>query len=53
MLVLWEALPRAGLVPESCSCRPLSKTLTALVRDRAEYAAALGVTLSEARARPC
>lgn len=46
LLVLWEAAPRAGLIPE-LFLPPLSKTLIALVQDRAEYAAALGVTLSE------
>jgi NitT/TauT family transport system permease protein len=46
LLVLWEVAPRAGLVPE-LFLPPLSKTLIALVQDRAEYAAALGVTLSE------
>jgi NitT/TauT family transport system permease protein/taurine transport system permease protein len=46
LLVLWEGLPRAGLIPE-LFLPPLSKTLAALVQDRGEYAAALGVTLSE------
>ena len=46
LLVLWEAAPRAGLVPE-LFLPPLSKTLMVLVEDRADYAAALCVTLSE------
>src|SRR5271168_5225850 len=46
LLVLWEAAPRAGLIPEQF-LPPLSETLSVLYEDRADYAAALGVTLSE------
>ena len=46
VLVLWEFLPTTGLIPE-LFLPPLSKTLVTLYMDRAEYAAALVVTLSE------
>jgi NitT/TauT family transport system permease protein len=45
LLVLWEVLPRAGLVP-SLFLPPLSQTLVALARDWHEYAANLLVSLS-------
>jgi NitT/TauT family transport system permease protein/taurine transport system permease protein len=44
LLVLWEVLPRVGLVP-SLFLPPLSQTLTALVTDGAEYARHLALSL--------
>ena len=46
VLVLWELLPRTGLVAE-LFLPPLSKTVTVLIADRQEYADALLVTLYE------
>lgn len=46
VLVLWEALPRSGAIPELL-LPPLSKTLVALFNERAEYAQAMVVTLYE------
>lgn len=46
LLVLWEAVPRLGLLPE-LFVPPLSKTLTVLWLDRSIYGAALLVTLYE------
>ncbi|MBL6454649.1 ABC transporter permease [Belnapia sp. T6] len=46
VLVLWEALPRSGLVPV-LFLPPLSLTLAVLAADWPTFAAALGVTLSE------
>ncbi len=46
LLLLWEALPRLGLVPE-LFLPPLSDTLRAGFADWRAYADALGVTLSE------
>jgi len=46
ILVLWEAIPRFGLLPE-LFIPPLSKTLAVLWLDRAIYAAALLVTVNE------
>jgi NitT/TauT family transport system permease protein len=46
LLVLWELVPRLGLLPE-LFLPSLSKTLTVLGTDRAIYAAALLVTLYE------
>ena len=46
LLVLWEAVPRLGLLPE-LFLPPLTKTLTVLWFDRAIYGAALLVTLYE------
>jgi NitT/TauT family transport system permease protein/taurine transport system permease protein len=46
LLVLWQALPATGLIPE-LFLPPLSKTLAALWTDRVEYADALLVTLYE------
>jgi NitT/TauT family transport system permease protein/taurine transport system permease protein len=46
LIVLWEAVPRLGLVPE-LFLPSLSKTLTVLWQDRAIYAGALLVTLYE------
>ena len=45
-LLLWELLPRLGLVPE-LFLPPLSRTLHIAFVDRTEYAAALLVTLGE------
>jgi NitT/TauT family transport system permease protein/taurine transport system permease protein len=45
-LVLWEGLPRTGLIAE-LFLPSLTKTLTALVQNWDEYAAALGVTMYE------
>lgn len=46
LLVLWEAVPRLGLLPE-LFVPPLSKTLAVLWLDRSIYGAALLVTLYE------
>ncbi len=46
LLVLWEAIPRTGLLPE-LFLPPLSKVLSVLWLDRQIYAAALLVTLYE------
>lgn len=46
VLILWEALPRSGAVPELL-LPPLSKTLVALFNERAQYAQAMVVTLYE------
>ena len=46
VLVLWEALPRLGLVPE-LFLPPLSRTVFVLATNWQEYAEALGVTLVE------
>jgi NitT/TauT family transport system permease protein len=46
LLVLWELVPRAGLVPE-LFLPSLSKTLSVLVQDRYIYAEALLVTVYE------
>lgn len=46
LLVLWELLPRAGLVPE-LFLPPLSTTLAVAARDINEYSRQLLVTLSE------
>ena len=46
LLVLWEAVPRLGLLPE-LFVPPLTKTLAVLWLDRAIYASALTVTLYE------
>jgi NitT/TauT family transport system permease protein/taurine transport system permease protein len=46
LLVLWEAVPRLGLLPE-LFLPPLTKTLTVLWLDRAIYGAGLLVTLYE------
>ncbi len=46
LIVLWEALPRLGLVPV-LFLPPLSATIAAAVADWQEYAAALWVTLYE------
>jgi len=46
VLVVWEALPRLGLVPELL-LPPLSKTLVALAGEWPRYAQALLVTLYE------
>jgi NitT/TauT family transport system permease protein/taurine transport system permease protein len=46
VLALWEAVPRAGLIPELL-LPPLSKTLAALFVDRALYGEAMLVTLYE------
>lgn len=46
LLVLWELVPRTGIIPE-LFLPSLSKTLMVLFRDRHEYAAALLVTLYE------
>jgi NitT/TauT family transport system permease protein/taurine transport system permease protein len=46
LLLFWELLPRAGLVPE-LFLPPLSKTLAVAVRDIGEYGRQLLVTLSE------
>jgi NitT/TauT family transport system permease protein/taurine transport system permease protein len=46
VLVLWEAIPQTGLLPE-LFIPPLTKTLSVLWVDRAIYAAALLVTLYE------
>ena len=46
VLVLWEGLPQTGLLPE-LFLPSLSKTVTVLIRDWHEYAAALFVTLYE------
>jgi len=46
VLVLWELLPRTGLIAE-LFLPPLSKTLAALFSERQEYASALLVTLYE------
>jgi NitT/TauT family transport system permease protein/taurine transport system permease protein len=46
LLVLWEAVPRLGLLPE-LFVPPLTKTLAVLWLDRGIYAAALLVTLYE------
>ena len=46
LLLLWEVLPSTKLIPE-LFLPSLSKTLTVLWIDRAEYAHALMVTLSE------
>jgi len=46
LLVLWEAIPRLGILPE-LFIPPLTKTLYVLWLDRAIYAAALLVTLYE------
>lgn len=46
VLVLWEVVPRTGLVAE-LFLPSLSKTVTVLVADRHEYAEALLVTLYE------
>jgi NitT/TauT family transport system permease protein/taurine transport system permease protein len=46
LLVLWELVPQTGIIPE-LFLPSLSKTLTVLWSDRAEYLAALGVTLYE------
>ena len=46
LLVAWELVPRLGLLPE-LFVPPLSKTLTVLWLDRANYGAALLVTLYE------
>jgi len=49
LLVLWEAIPRLGILPE-LFIPPLTKTLHVLWTDLAIYAAALLVTLSEVAA---
>jgi NitT/TauT family transport system permease protein len=46
ILVLWEVLPRTGLIAE-LFLPSLSKTVTVLIADRQEYADALLVTLYE------
>ncbi|MCF8532366.1 MAG: ABC transporter permease [Reyranella sp.] len=46
LLVFWEVMPSTKIIPE-LFLPPLSKTLTALWVDRAEYAGALVVTLYE------
>ncbi len=46
LLVLWELMPRTGLIPE-LFLPALSKTIAAMIQDRHEYAAALVVTLYE------
>lgn len=46
VLVLWEALPRLGLVPQ-LFLPPLSTTLAAGIADWRAYAQALAVTLAE------
>jgi NitT/TauT family transport system permease protein/taurine transport system permease protein len=46
LLVLWELVPRLGLLPE-LFLPSLSKTISVLIQDRHEYAAALVVTLYE------
>ena len=46
LLVFWELMPRTGIIPE-LFLPSLSKTLTVLVEDWREYAAALVVTLYE------
>jgi NitT/TauT family transport system permease protein len=46
VLVLWETLPRLGLVPE-LFLPPLSRTVFVLATNWQEYAEALGVTLVE------
>ena len=46
ILVIWEAIPRAGLLPE-LFLPPLSKTLSVLWLDRSIYGAAMLVTLTE------
>lgn len=46
VLVLWEVLPRTGLIAE-LFLPPLSKTVTVLIADRQEYVEALLVTLYE------
>ena len=46
LLVLWEAIPRLGILPE-LFVPPLTKTLAVLWLDRGIYAAALLVTLYE------
>jgi len=46
LIVLWEVLPRAGLIPE-LFLPSLSSTLKAGWTDAPEYAHALGVTLYE------
>lgn len=46
LLVLWEAIPRFGILPE-LFIPPLTKTLHVLWLDRAIYAAALLVTVYE------
>ncbi|MCU0984951.1 MAG: ABC transporter permease [Acetobacteraceae bacterium] len=46
LLVLWEGLPRAGLVPP-LFLPPLSATLAVFVTEWPAYAAALGATLRE------
>jgi NitT/TauT family transport system permease protein/taurine transport system permease protein len=46
LLVLWEAIPRLGILPE-LFIPPLTKTLNVLWLDRAIYAAALLVTVYE------
>lgn len=46
VLALWEALPRAGLVPP-LFLPPLSRTLAALAADWRGFASALATTLSE------
>jgi len=46
LLVLWEAIPRLGILPE-LFIPPLTKTITVLWLDRAIYGAALLVTLYE------
>lgn len=46
LLVLWELMPQTEIVPE-LFLPSLSKTLTVLWKDRAEYAANLLVTLGE------
>ncbi len=49
LLVLWEAVPRLGLLPE-LFVPPLTKTLAVLWLDRSIYGAALLVTLYEVAA---
>jgi NitT/TauT family transport system permease protein len=46
LLVLWEVLPRIGVIPQ-LFLPPLSDTLRAAISDWPEYAAALWVTLGE------
>lgn len=46
ILVAWETLPRAGLVPR-LFVPPLSEALGALVQDRREYLGSLPTTLGE------
>jgi NitT/TauT family transport system permease protein/taurine transport system permease protein len=46
ILVLWEAIPRLGILPE-LFIPPLTKTLHVLWLDRAIYASALLVTVTE------